>query len=275
MGYANRGMGFETLIEHTNQMYERKGRMFKNESSALLIKYKNKTLKCDVDPKHLKKALSISSKWYARYCRKVNNYYVFTKVKGEVIHLHRLIMNAPKGLQVDHINGNTLDNREKNLRVVTNAQNQQNRTRIQKNNKSGVRGVSWSKQHGKWMAKLTLNYKQIYIGLYDELSDAENAIKYARANMMTHSPEALKKEKFNKKMLGSKFTQYKNNTSGVRGVAWCKRSNKWRVRIQVDNKKIHIGTFEDLEEAKNAATKAYKENLPNILNNRELRGDCS
>jgi hypothetical protein len=42
----------------------------------------------------------------------------------------------------------------------------------------------------------------------------------------------------------------KSNTSGVKGVAWCKRKNKWRARIIVDGKEHHIGFFDNLQAAK-------------------------
>jgi len=63
-----------------------------------------------------------------------------TRKRRKVISLHRLLMHPPEDMQVDHINGNGLDNRRKNLRVCTNAQNNANKP-PQKNSKSSFKGV--------------------------------------------------------------------------------------------------------------------------------------
>src|SRR5206468_807565 len=60
------------------------------------------------------------------------------------LYLHRLIIGAvPRGLTVDHVNGDVLDNRRANLRIVTHSQNHVNRHRQACNNTSDVRGVTW------------------------------------------------------------------------------------------------------------------------------------
>jgi hypothetical protein len=64
--------------------------------------------------------------------------------KQKTVRMHRLVMNAPNGTQVDHINGNGLDNRRKNLRFCTTKQNLRNRGKNSRNT-SGYKGVSWAK----------------------------------------------------------------------------------------------------------------------------------
>lgn len=79
-----------------------------------------------------------------------------TYIKGGspvVIRMHRLILGAPPGVEVDHINGNGLDNRRANLRIVTHAQNQQNRHALTKNT-SGCRGVTFHRVLGMWQAQI-------------------------------------------------------------------------------------------------------------------------
>ena len=67
---------------------------------------------------------------------------------------------------VDHVNGNTLDNRRENLRICSRSENGWN-TKIRKNNKSGYRGVSWKKDKNKWVARVSKNRQHIFIGFFN------------------------------------------------------------------------------------------------------------
>jgi hypothetical protein len=93
--------------------------------------------------------------------------------KGQDEYLHRLIMNTPKGLDTDHIDGNHLDNRKSNLRVCTKAQNQHNRHRA--HGLSKFKGVSWHTKTKKWQARVALNGKRIHIGVFDSEIEAAKA----------------------------------------------------------------------------------------------------
>lgn len=95
--------------------------------------------------------------------------------KGDRVMVHRLIMQASKEECVDHINGNTLDNRRCNLRIANRSQNGQNRHR-QKNNTSGYRGVI--RKNRKWLAAIRHNYRSIYLGVHVNKIDA--ALAYNR-----------------------------------------------------------------------------------------------
>jgi hypothetical protein len=94
--------------------------------------------------------------------------------KIKMIMMHRFLMNEPIDLQVDHINGNKLDNRKFNLRVSTKAQNMRNRNR-QSNNTSGLKGVCFHIRSKKWMAQIKVSGKKIYIGLFDTKEEAYDA----------------------------------------------------------------------------------------------------
>lgn len=113
-------------------------------------------------------------KWYLNkeYARtdSVNN--------KKSLSLHRLITNCPDDMVVDHINHNTLDNRKCNLRICTPTQNNMNRG-IQSNNTSGVTGVFWNKACNKWKATISINKKQIHLGLYEDFEEAVRARKEA------------------------------------------------------------------------------------------------
>lgn len=96
--------------------------------------------------------------------------------------MHRFIIEAPKGMVVDHINGNKLDNRKSNLRICTQSGNTANGP-IRSSNSSGFKGVSWDKRSSKWSVDITKDYKHIYGGKFDNLADAakrynELAIKF-------------------------------------------------------------------------------------------------
>ena len=67
--------------------------------------------------------------------------------------MHRLIANAKEGEEVDHVNGNKLDNRRKNLRTVTRQQNTWN-VRPRKNKKSQYKGVEWDSRLSLWRASI-------------------------------------------------------------------------------------------------------------------------
>lgn len=84
---------------------------------------------------------------------------------------HRLIMDAPADMDVDHINRNKLDNRKDNLRVCCSHQNDYNNS-LSKRNSSGVTGVSYNKQNNTWRAYINYNGKQINLGSHDTKEDA-------------------------------------------------------------------------------------------------------
>ncbi len=98
--------------------------------------------------------------------------YLFTGNQlSERIYFHRLVMNASEN-QIDHISGNTLDNRKDNLREVSIKENMMN---LQKksSNTSGVRGVSFDKRRNNWKVDFTVNKQRIYL---KAMSSKEEAI---------------------------------------------------------------------------------------------------
>lgn len=108
------------------------------------------------------------------------------------VYLHREILGLGSGrdVQVDHINGNPLDNRRANLRAVTPSQNQQNRSRCSGSALSGLRGVRPAKTPGKWVAEARLNGRQRYLGTFASVEAAADAVAAWRAEHMPFSPDA-------------------------------------------------------------------------------------
>lgn len=92
-----------------------------------------------------------------------------------VVRFHRLVMDAPDGYVVDHINHNKRDNRKKNLRVCTFSENGMNKIPM---SKSGLpRGITIARN--KYVAQITINYQHKSLGAYAELKDAVAARKKA------------------------------------------------------------------------------------------------
>lgn len=102
--------------------------------------------------------------------------YAVANIKGKVTKMHRLILK-PNDKVVDHINGNPLDNRRKNIRVCTMKQNGKN-IKKKVTNTSGRTGVRLTK-HGKWNASITVDRKGIHIGNYDSFDEACEARRLA------------------------------------------------------------------------------------------------
>ena len=116
-------------------------------------------------------------KWYRR--QDGNTFYAFRHHgwKGRKIIMHRGIMRAPKGLIVDHIDGNGLNNRKSNLRLCSATENARNRRPVA-NCHSRYKGVTWDKNQKKWQVRISDSGKCIYLGRFD--NEMEAAIAYDR-----------------------------------------------------------------------------------------------
>lgn len=110
--------------------------------------------------------------WQAHNCR--GKFYAscgkyINSDKNEIIYMHRLILNTIKGIDVDHIDHNTLNNQKYNLRNCTRSQNLMNRNG---RGKSAFCGVSWNVYHKLWKAYITVNKKQIHLGYFKSETEA-------------------------------------------------------------------------------------------------------
>ncbi len=92
------------------------------------------------------------------------NYY--NSGKDHITLMHRLIMVAKKGEMCDHKNRDGLDNRRKNLRICTNAENARNSVNKRKNSSSGYKGIFWFSRTNKWLVQICVDYKMIYLGYF-------------------------------------------------------------------------------------------------------------
>lgn len=175
----------------------------RGDETIIFIKWKNKIIETVIETSDLPLVKSITGTWHASWDNSTQSFYIqrnVTVVPGRVKNggkrtrqpLHRLIMNAKQGMEIDHINHDTLDNRRSYLREVEGHHNDQNRKGAQVDNKtSGIRGVSFHKETQKWRAYITLNRKQIHLGVYNDMYEAERIVKEKRKELMPYSQEAL------------------------------------------------------------------------------------
>lgn len=121
---------------------------------------------CLIDSADLERVLA-AGRWAAAcFCKKSNKWYAYTVKDRRNVYLHRFLTNAPAGLEVDHKNGDGLDNTRRNIRVTTGTVNQFNRFKPNKNNLTGYRGVS--PERGKFLARLDINQKTVRLGLFTD-----------------------------------------------------------------------------------------------------------
>lgn len=101
-------------------------------------------------------------KWCAG--RYGDNFYAL-RDNGRVVGMHRVILKAPAGPEVDHRNHNGLDNRRSNLRLCTRSQNSFNRA-PRAHSTSQYKGVCWLKTRSKWQVSISVNSRFRYLGIF-------------------------------------------------------------------------------------------------------------
>lgn len=123
----------------------------------------------------------------------ISHGYVAIPIERRIYLAHRLAWLYVHGVwpsgEIDHINRIRSDNRMCNLRDATRAENAQNKP-VQRNNKSGYRGVSQYKKTSFWQARIKTNGRQIYLGHFATPEAASAAYASAAAVMHTHNPLA-------------------------------------------------------------------------------------
>jgi hypothetical protein len=107
--------------------------------------------------------------------------HIWSRGRSVRFRMHREILNCPGGYEVDHINGNPLDNRKSNLRICTKSENQWNKG-LGKDNTSGFKGVS--AERGKWQARIRVKTVRRHLGLYE--TPLEAALAYDAAALELH-----------------------------------------------------------------------------------------
>lgn len=148
--------------------------------------------------------------------------YAMRKTSEGSIRLHRLVAGTPEGKVTDHLNGDRLDNRKSNLRVCTQKENAQNR--------KGTKGYAWDKAKSKWVVR----YRKTFYGRYKTEKEAQRAYQLACSGVP-----------YGKKERRQKY----NLPTGV----FKNKSNKgYQAKVQVNGKRVYLGTFPTVEQAEKA-----------------------
>ena len=175
-----------------------------------------------------------------------NTCYACTNTNGLRIRMHRMIMNARAGYDVDHIDGDGLNNQKQNLREVTRRQNAQN---IHMPTSSIFPGVSWHKKSRKWQANAVVDGKKKWIGQYGNEEEAFAAycefVQKVLGEEVIFDP-SIPKTKTTHEVMDDDIRQ---KTSRFPGVHWKKSHNKWCAQIRVKRKCICLGYFENEADA--------------------------
>jgi len=180
------------------------------------------------------------------------------------IRMHRAIMGLSPAhdddLEVDHINHDALDNRRSNLRVVTHAQNLQNRKRGYRQS-SSERGVRL--HNGGWVAEAKLDGHQRHIGRFPTEEEAIAAVRYWRATNMPFSPEAMEAANGHGPECPPERVRVPG-TSQYRGVYWNASKKRWVGQIKRGGRRVDVGQFLTEAEAAEALDRWKAEHLPPV-----------
>jgi hypothetical protein len=165
--------------------------------------------------------------------------------KYKTIWMHRVIMDCPDGLEVDHIFGNKLDNRKEMLRICNHEENGKNLNKQKKQTSSIYKGVCSLKSRNKWSANIVHNDKQYWLGQFEtELEAAKVYNIYARKYfgefaMLNDIPEQ------------NIIVNYRSYESQYKGVYLTQQST-WTARIWYNKKTISLGVYQNEEDAARA-----------------------
>lgn len=176
---------------------------------------------------------------------------------GHTILMHRLIAKADSNQQVDHINGNRLDNRKSNLRIATLQQNNFNRPA--QNPKSGFKGVYFDKPRGNYKPYISVNQKRTTLGVFASAKDAALVYdaaarllhgEFARTNFPQINPNGF--EEYAARAISGGTRTRVNTPTKWTGVFQDKRTGRWSANVAHGGAQHHFGSFNVPEEAARA-----------------------
>ena len=160
---------FCSNIGHHSSISSNTNQFVSYDSYAIInIQYKKEIVTVYIDLEDLEKC----SNKYWRISKKRNKYYVVSGPKDSQIYLHQFVFGkAPKGYEIDHKDGNSLNNRKENLRYLTRQDNARN-TRARLDCQIGIKGISQDKRTKKYTVDFCFNHKRYYFKPWTSLEEA-------------------------------------------------------------------------------------------------------
>lgn len=133
-----------------------------NNTSYIPLTKGYKALVSESDYRHL-----MGMKWHAHVS---SHGFVYAR-NGDGTAMHVYLLKPPRGMLVDHINGDKLDNRRENLRLATSEENSRNVQKVS-GRSSRYKGVAWDAARKKWKAQIQAEGKQKTLGRFDSEEEA-------------------------------------------------------------------------------------------------------
>ena len=165
----------------------------KDDIAICNVVYHKKVISFVIDAEYYKQASSFT--W--RISKKRNKYYVISGSikKKTMLYLHQMIIGeATDGMEIDHIDGNSLNNRKSNLRFVTHQENIDNLKATRIDNSIGIRGISFDKRSRKYTVDFNYHGKRVYFKQWNTVEEAvycrRCAEKAVGLNLVINNPIA-------------------------------------------------------------------------------------
>ena len=202
--------------------------------------------------------------------------YAHRRVKRVTIWLHRVVLERALGRdllpteEVDHRNGDTLDNRRCNLRPATTAQNSFNLS-LRRDSKTGVPGVTFHPGSGRFQAGISKDRRHYYLGLFDTIEEARMARERAEIELFGQwrraesegSVEHIANPETLPILQRAPMRRYRRpGKLGIPGVCYVTTLARFTVSLRnADGRRVKLGQFRTLEEAVKAREAALAKGL--------------